>query len=174
VAVVFFVVVILLVTAVPMYGLSRFEWHRRNHRAGQCWRCGYSRLGLQAATCPECGSSEEPDPANQSRLPPRDQQTLRWFMLCLLAACAGAARFSLLRAYYGIDYWADGFAFEQGWRLSPQREMYNPNSHESLVFWLLMLGLPLFAREKTARHCATWAATWTLISVVIISVMHWM
>lgn len=79
----------------------------------------------------------------------------------------------MLRLYYAYAYWSDGFSFEQGWRLSPQRELYGTSGHDTVVFWILMVALPLFARERSAKRCAIYACAWVLLAMLGVSMMHW-
>lgn len=79
----------------------------------------------------------------------------------------------MLRLYYAYAYWSDGFSFEQGWRLSPQRELYGTSGHDTVVFWILMVALPLFARERSAKSCAIYACAWVLLAMLGVSMMHW-
>ncbi|MBU6414171.1 MAG: hypothetical protein KGS45_11935 [Planctomycetes bacterium] len=117
---VFSVIVIILALALPVYGLMPVR-PRQEYKSGECWKCRYPRDGLGDADCPECGSSGVPYQPPKPDVPSRRQQVAMWGVYCFIAIAATLSRRVLLRVAYGFQYMFDGFTFEQGWRLSPER-----------------------------------------------------
>jgi hypothetical protein len=166
-----FAIVLLLALAMPAYGLMPVR-PRQKFKPGTCWKCGYSRDGLGEADCPECGSSGVPYQPPMTDVPSRRQHVTMWSVYCSLAIAVTLGRHTLLRAAYGLMYMRDGFTFEQGWRLSPERELYTPSGQSTLVFGILMLALPLLARLGNVRKSVMIAIFWIALAFVIASIVR--
>lgn len=160
-----FGIVIVLALAIPVYGLMPVR-SRQKCRKGACQKCGYSREGLGGANCPECGSPPCSPVAQTDEAPTQQQQGLQWLALCFAALCAGSLQWGFLRVVYAFDYMRDGFTFEQGWHACLHREMGRVNGSSEMVFWLMMLGIPLFAREKKIKRCVMCATAWVFVSML--------
>lgn len=161
-----FGLVSVLALAIPVYGLMPVR-PRQKYKNGNCQNCGYSREGLGEAQCPECGSAGLPCKPTKELLPSRIQQALQWLALCVCAALAMSLRYTLIRACYGLLYMKDGFTFEQGWRLSPIRELFDETGYGTTAFGVMMLALPVFAREASTRVCARQTANWLAVAFAI-------
>jgi len=157
--------VIVLALAIPLYGLMPVR-RRQKYKSGDCQNCGYSRDGLGDANCPECGAATKPPVDQADYRPTRQQQALQWIGLCFAALGAGSLQWVCLRVFYGFDYMRDGFTFAQGWHACLHRELGRVNGSSDMAFWLMMLGMPLFAREKTIKRCVLCATAWIFMAML--------
>lgn len=55
----------IILIASAYLNVARMRTQRRLRSIAECWKCGYSRAGLSATTCPECGANLPAIPAPQ-------------------------------------------------------------------------------------------------------------